>query len=101
VEEPVLWFIISLIIIGAIAGFIARALVPGKDPMGIGATILLGVVGSFIGGFLGWALFGKDMNEGALQPSGIIGSIIGAIVALLIYRAATRRGVGGRTRTRL
>jgi len=97
----VLWFIISLIIIGAIAGFIARALVPGKDPMGIGATILLGVVGSFIGGFLGWALFGKDMNEGALQPSGIIGSIIGAIVALLIYRAATRRGVGGRTRTRL
>jgi uncharacterized membrane protein YeaQ/YmgE (transglycosylase-associated protein family) len=101
VEETVLWFIISLIIIGAIAGFIARALVPGKDPMGIGATILLGIVGSFIGGFLGWALFGKDMNEGALQPSGIIGSIIGAIVALLIYRAATRRGVGGRTRTRL
>ncbi|HVE29489.1 MAG TPA: GlsB/YeaQ/YmgE family stress response membrane protein [Mycobacteriales bacterium] len=100
-EEPVLWFIISLIIIGAIAGFIARALVPGKDPMGIGATILLGVVGSFIGGFLGWALFGKDMSEGALQPAGIIGSIIGAIIALLIYRAATRRGVGGRTRTRL
>jgi len=97
----VLWFIISLIIIGAIAGFIARALVPGKDPMGIGATILLGVVGSFIGGFLGWALFGKDMSEGALQPAGIIGSIIGAIIALLIYRAATRRGVGGRTRTRL
>jgi uncharacterized membrane protein YeaQ/YmgE (transglycosylase-associated protein family) len=100
-EEPVLWFIISLIIIGAIAGFIARALVPGKDPMGIGATILLGIIGSFIGGFLGWALFGKDMSEGALQPSGIIGSIIGAVVALLIYRAATRRGVGGRTRTRL
>jgi uncharacterized membrane protein YeaQ/YmgE (transglycosylase-associated protein family) len=101
VEESVLWFIITLIIIGAIAGFIARALVPGKDPMGIGATILLGIVGSFIGGFLGWALFGKDMSEGALQPSGIIGSIIGAVIALLIYRAATRRGVGGRTRTRL
>jgi uncharacterized membrane protein YeaQ/YmgE (transglycosylase-associated protein family) len=101
VEEPVLWFIISLIIIGAIAGFIARALVPGKDPMGVGATILLGVVGSFIGGFLGWALFGKDLDEGALQPAGIIGSIIGAIIALLIYRAATRRSVGGRTRTRL
>ena len=96
-----LWFIITLILIGAIAGFIARALVPGKDPMGIGATILLGIVGSFIGGFLGWALFGKDMSEGALQPSGIIGSIIGAIIALLIYRAATRRGVDGRTRTRL
>ena len=91
-----LWFIITLIIIGAIAGFIARALVPGKDPMGIAATIVLGIVGSFIGGFLGWALFGKDFDEGALQPSGIIGSILGAIVALLIYRAATRRGVGRR-----
>ena len=96
-----LWFIITLIIIGAIAGFIARALVPGKDPMGIAATIVLGIVGSFIGGFLGWALFGKDFDEGALQPSGIIGSIVGAVIALLIYRAATRRGVGGRTRTRL
>jgi len=91
VEEPVLWFIISLIIIGAIAGFIARALVPGKDPMGIGATIVLGIVGSFIGGFLGWALFGKDLDEGAFQPSGIIGSILGAVIALLVYRAATRR----------
>jgi uncharacterized membrane protein YeaQ/YmgE (transglycosylase-associated protein family) len=96
VEEPVLWFIISLIIIGAIAGFIARALVPGKDPMGIGATIVLGIVGSFIGGLLGWLIFGKDLDEGALQPSGIIGSIIGAVVALLIYRAATRRGIGRR-----
>ena len=91
-----LWFIVSLVIIGAIAGFIARALVPGKDPMGIGATIVLGIVGSFIGGFLGWALFGKDISEGALQPSGIIGSIIGAVIALLIYRAVTRRGVGRR-----
>jgi uncharacterized membrane protein YeaQ/YmgE (transglycosylase-associated protein family) len=92
----VLWFIISLIIIGAIAGYIARFLVPGKDPMGIGATIVLGIVGSFIGGFLGWALFGKDLDEGALQPAGIIGSILGAIIALLVYRAATRRGVGRR-----
>jgi uncharacterized membrane protein YeaQ/YmgE (transglycosylase-associated protein family) len=95
-EEPVLWFIITLIVIGAIAGFIARALVPGRDPMGIFATIALGIVGSFIGGFLGYVLFGKDPGEGALQPSGIIGSIVGAIIALLVYRAASRRGVGGR-----
>jgi len=95
-EEPVLWFIITLIVIGAIAGFIARALVPGRDPMGIFATIALGIVGSFIGGFLGYLLFGKDPGEGALQPSGIIGSIVGAIIALLIYRATSRRGVGGR-----
>jgi uncharacterized membrane protein YeaQ/YmgE (transglycosylase-associated protein family) len=93
-EEPVdwFWFIVSLVVIGAIAGFIARALVPGKDPMGIGATIVLGIVGSFIGGFLGFVLFGKDISEGALQPSGIIGSIIGAVIALLIYRAVSRRG---------
>ena len=91
-----LWFIITLIVIGAIAGFIARALVPGRDPMGIFATIALGIVGSFIGGFLGYLLFGKDPGEGALQPSGIIGSIVGAVIALLIYRAVSRRGVGGR-----
>jgi len=91
-----LGFIVAMIIIGAIAGFLARLLVPGRDPMGIGATILLGVVGSFIGGFLGWAIFGKDLNEGALQPSGIIGSVIGAVIALLIYNAVTHRS--GRSR---
>ena len=51
-------------------------------------TILVGIIGSFIGGFLGWALFGKDLSEGALQPSGIVGSIIGAVIVVLIYRAA-------------
>lgn len=87
-----LWFIITLIVIGAIAGFIARALVPGPDPMGVVGTIVLGIVGSFIGGFLGYMLVGKDPGEGALQPSGIIGSIIGAVLALLVYRAVNRRG---------
>ncbi len=86
--------IILLIVIGAIAGFIARAVVPGRDPMGVVGTIVLGIVGSFIGGFLGALLFGKDAIEGLLQPSGIIGSIIGAVIALLVYRA-----VSGRSRT--
>jgi len=89
-------FIIVMLIVGAIAGFIARFLVPGRDPMGVGATILLGIVGSFIGGFLGWALFGKDLDEGALQASGIIGSIIGAVIALLVYNAVTHRSGRGR-----
>src|SRR3954452_11325456 len=88
----VLGFIILLIIVGAIAGFIARAVVPGRDPMGVVGTIVLGIVGSFVGGFLGYLLFHKDASQGALQPSGIIGSILGAIVALLIYRAVSRRG---------
>jgi uncharacterized membrane protein YeaQ/YmgE (transglycosylase-associated protein family) len=86
-----LGFLILLVIVGLVAGFIARALVPGPDPMGIGGTILLGIVGSFIGGFLGWALFGHDLDDGAFQASGIIGSIVGAIVALLVYRAIEGR----------
>ncbi len=87
--------IILLIIIGAIAGFIARAVVPGPDPMGVVGTIVLGVVGSFIGGFLGALLFGKDALEGLLQASGIIGSIIGAIIALLVYRAVSSKSRAG------
>ncbi|MDP9181779.1 MAG: GlsB/YeaQ/YmgE family stress response membrane protein [Actinomycetota bacterium] len=81
-----LGFIITMIVIGLVAGFLARAIVPGRDPMGIGATILLGIVGSFVGGLLGYLLFGKDADEGALQPSGLIGAIIGSIIALLVYR---------------
>jgi uncharacterized membrane protein YeaQ/YmgE (transglycosylase-associated protein family) len=84
-------FILYLLFIGVVAGFLARLLVPGRDPMGIGATILLGIVGSFIGGFLGYVLFGKDFDDGAFQASGLIGSVVGAIVALLIYRAVNKR----------
>lgn len=87
-------FIITMILIGIVAGYLARLLVPGRDPMSFLQTMVLGVVGSFIGGFLGYVLFNKDINEGALQPSGIIGSIIGAIIALLIYNAATHRRRG-------
>jgi uncharacterized membrane protein YeaQ/YmgE (transglycosylase-associated protein family) len=88
----VIGFIITMIIVGAIAGFLARLIVPGRDPMGVIATIVLGIVGSFIGGFLGYLLFHKDAAAGALQPSGVIGSIIGAVIALLVYRAVNRRG---------
>jgi len=87
-----LGFIITLIIVGGIAGLLARILVPGHDPMGIVGTIVLGVVGSFVGGFLGYLLFGADGADGALQPSGIVGSIIGAVVALVAYRALNRTG---------
>jgi len=91
----VLGFIITMIIVGAIAGFLARLIVPGRDPLGVGGTIILGIIGSFIGGFLGYVLFHKDAAAGAFQASGLLGSIIGAIIALLIYRAA------GRSRTRI
>lgn len=87
-------FIVVMVLLGLIAGAVARLLVPGRDPIGIGGTILLGIVGSFIGGFLGYVLFGKDVGEGALQSSGIFGSIIGAVIALLAYRSYSRRGSG-------
>ena len=85
-----LTFIIVMIVVGAIAGYVARLVVPGADPMGVVGTIVLGVIGSFVGGFLGYLIFHKDATQGALQPAGIVGSIIGAIIALLVYRAATR-----------
>ncbi len=86
-------FIIYLIVIGIVAGFLARAIVPGKDPMSIGQTMILGIVGSFVGGFLGYLIFGADADEGAFQAGGIIGSVIGAIIALLVWRQMKKRGV--------
>lgn len=84
-------FILGLIIVGLIAGALARLLVPGRDPMGIAATILLGIVGSFVGGFLADVLFRSDSEDLGLHPVGILGSVIGAVIALLIYNAVTRR----------
>ena len=92
---PVLGLIISLIVVGLIAGFIARAVVPGRQNLSIPMTILLGIIGSFVGGFLGFLLFQHDAMEGFFQPAGIIGSIIGAIIVLLVYVK-----VGGRKSVR-
>lgn len=85
--------IIGWIVFGLIAGFIARALVPGKDDIGLLRTILLGIVGSVVGGFIFGLL---TVGLRGFQPAGWIGSIIGAVVVLLIYNAATgrKRGVG-------
>lgn len=88
-------FIIGLIIVGLIAGFLARAIVPGRDAMSIPATILLGIVGSFVGGFLANALFEPGDQEG-FGPAGIIGSILGAVVVLLVVRMVSRGGTRGR-----
>jgi uncharacterized membrane protein YeaQ/YmgE (transglycosylase-associated protein family) len=87
-----LGLILTLLIVGLIAGALARLLVPGRQHMSILMTIVLGIVGSFVGGFLGYLLFHKDAESGFLQPAGLIGSLIGAVIVLLIWtRADSRR----------
>ena len=87
-----LGLIIGIIVIGLIAGALARLIVPGRQEMSILATIVLGVIGSFVGGFLGYLLFHKDSQDGFFQPAGIFGSIIGAVIVLLIYLWVRNRG---------
>jgi uncharacterized membrane protein YeaQ/YmgE (transglycosylase-associated protein family) len=84
-------FILTLIIVGLIAGALARLIIPGRQNLSIPMTILLGIIGSFVGGFLANLIFHGRLS---LNPSGIIGSIIGAIIVLLIYiRVRGRSGV--------
>lgn len=77
------------LIIGLIAGALARLIMPGRDPMGIIATILLGIVGSIIGGLVGMAIWGSGSN--GFRPAGLVLSIIGAIVVLWIWRMVKSR----------
>lgn len=79
--------VIGWIVFGLIVGAVAKLLMPGKDPGGFIVTMLLGIVGALVGGFLGRALnlYGPE------DPAGFIMSVIGAIVVLAIYRMATRK----------
>ena len=81
--------IVSWIVVGLIAGALARLIMPGRDPMGIIATILLGIVGSIVGGLVSWAIWGSDTR--GFQPAGLLLSILGAIVVLWIYRMTRSR----------
>lgn len=77
--------IIGWIIFGLIVGAIARFVYPGRQGLGLFQTTLLGVIGSFVGGFLAWLIIGGS----AVQASGWIGSILGSVIVLAI---ATRQG---------
>ena len=95
-----LGLIVSIVIVGLIAGALARLLIPGKQDLSIVMTIVLGIVGSFVGGFLGYLIFHKDAANGFLQPSGIIGSVIGAVLVLLIWTRVGGRRTNSTTRMR-
>lgn len=78
--------VLGWILFGLVAGVIAKLLMPGKDPGGFIVTILLGIAGALLGGFLGRAmgLYGEG------EPAGMIMSILGAILLLALYRVMTR-----------
>lgn len=82
-----IWFVLILLFFGFVFGAIARAVVPGRDPMGCAGTWALGVAGSFVGGFLGYLIFGADLDDGAVQVGGVFGSIVGSILLLIVLRA--------------
>ena len=77
--------IIWWIIVGLIVGAIARFVLPGRDPMGWVATIVLGIIGSLVGGLISMLLFTAPAGEG-FRPAGFLLSLMGAVLALLIWR---------------
>jgi uncharacterized membrane protein YeaQ/YmgE (transglycosylase-associated protein family) len=77
----VIWHIIT----GFVVGLIARAVLPGSDRMGFIATIILGIVGSVIGGFIGRAIK-KPEPGAAFHPAGFFMSLVGAVIVLLVWR---------------
>jgi uncharacterized membrane protein YeaQ/YmgE (transglycosylase-associated protein family) len=86
--------IIGWILLGLVAGVIAKVILPGDDPGGIIVTILIGIAGALLGGFIGQALFDADWRDEFWDVSTWLSAIVGAIILLLIYRAL----VGGRPR---
>jgi uncharacterized membrane protein YeaQ/YmgE (transglycosylase-associated protein family) len=81
--------ILGWILFGLVAGIIAKLLMPGRDPGGFIVTILIGIAGAFLGGFLGQAM--GLYSEG--EPAGLIMSIVGAVVLLALYRVVAGRRV--------
>ncbi|MFI0486047.1 GlsB/YeaQ/YmgE family stress response membrane protein [Actinomadura sp. 9N215] len=87
--------IIAWVSLGLVAGFIAKALVPGRDPQGLIVTTLIGVAGALPGGFLATRLFDVDGVQGFFDISTWITAIAGSAVLLLAYHLVTSRSGGG------
>ncbi|CAL9380042.1 GlsB/YeaQ/YmgE family stress response membrane protein [Streptomyces prasinosporus] len=81
--------IIAWILIGLLAGFIAKALMPGKDPGGVIITMLIGIAGGLLGGWLGKVIFGVDSIDGFFDLSTWIAAIVGSVILLMLYRLIT------------
>lgn len=79
-------YLLWLLIVGFVIGAIARFLLPGRDPMGCLGTALVGIAGSFVGGLLADLLFGGRGHVVGLHTTGLIGSVVGAMVLLLLLR---------------
>lgn len=85
--------ILGWIVLGLVAGAIAKLIMPGNDPGGLIVTILLGIIGAVIGGFIGKAIFGRGL-ETFWNLQTWVAAIIGSLILLIIYRLAVgRRGV--------
>jgi uncharacterized membrane protein YeaQ/YmgE (transglycosylase-associated protein family) len=97
-QAAMVTFIIVLLVIGLIAGLIARLLVPGRDPLGLIGTIILGVVGSFVGGFVENLIQYHSVSVNSFHTTGIIGSIIGAVILLVLLRLTGHERGRGRRR---
>ena len=82
--------VLGWIVLGLIAGAIAKAIMPGKDPGGIIITMLIGIVGAILGGFIGRALFNSDINS-FFDLSTWLLAILGSLILLGIYRLVTGR----------
>ena len=92
--------LIAWLLVGLIAGAVARLVVPGRDPMGLLGTLVLGLVGSVVGGWLAVVLTDRKMDD--FTAAGLLGSILGAIVALIVYRLLQPHGrVTGRRGARI
>jgi uncharacterized membrane protein YeaQ/YmgE (transglycosylase-associated protein family) len=86
--------IIAFIILGALAGVIAKAIMPGNDPGGFIVTTIIGIVGALLGGFLAAALFDAHPLDEFFDISTWLTAIIGSIILLVLYRVITNRNDG-------
>lgn len=87
-----IWHIIWLIILGLIVGIVARLVVPGRQPLGVIATALLGIVGAYVGGTLGSVIFAP--HQFTITPPikhSFLGALVGAVILLLIYKFVRAR----------